>query len=237
MRPISRPSMTSAVERTVSCDARPSRTISRTTSRLGRDEMASTSAGKSAIASPSTAVTRSPGRNPATSAGPPASTLPISAGTGGVQNRIPRPGNKPCGSVNARRTAASSTRSSSTRTPEPGRRTSMSTLPSSLMASMKPSITSECVAMLRPSMRTNSSLVRRSARAASESATTRPTTGFTCGSPLTQSTAQSTRMANAMLNAGPASNTRMRCHGCLRVNERSRSAGGTGPSRSSSNLT
>ena len=75
------------------------------------------------------------------------------------------------------------------------------------------------------------------ADAATEPCTTSPTSGRTSVSPLTQNMPQSTRMANKMLKPGPASSTTIRCQGGLRVKERARSAGATGPSRSSSILT
>ena len=237
IRPISRPCTISAEVRSDTSLATPSRVKRTAMSRFGRALMASASAAKSAMATPSTAVTTSPSRRPASAAGPPGSTRPRRGGMTGDQNRNPMPRISAAGSVSTRRASASSTRSSTSRSPPFGARTVKRATPSSLIASMRPNSTSPCEETSRPPRRRISSSARRPACATMESGAMRPTTGRTSGEPIAQSIPHSTRMANAKLAAGPASSTRMRCHGGRRVKERARSASGTGPSRSSSSLT
>ena len=73
--------------------------------------------------------------------------------------------------------------------------------------------------------------------AAGEPEVTSPMVARTSVTPLTHSIAHSSATAKIRLKAGPASSTRMRCHTGRLVKERARSAGGTGPSRSSSIFT
>ena len=206
-------------------------------SRFGRTAKASLIATKSPIGGPSMAVMRSPTCKPACSAGPAGNTRPICAGTGCDQKRMPTPRISAEGSVNARRSAGSSTRSSSSRSAPLAERTASRVTPSPDMASMRPSTTSPRPCTSAPSSRMISSSARSPARAAGEPAATPPTTARTSGEPTIQSIPQSSRMAKAKLKPGPASSTRMRCQGGRRVKARETSAASTGPSRSSSSLT
>ena len=145
-----------------------------------------TSAGKSATGAPFTAVIRSPSRRPARSAGLPGMILPTRAGTTGYQKSKPRPGSSAPGSVSARR---SPSMASEVRRVSPcSSRTASSMARPFISSSSSASTAASRVPVSRPPTATISSPELSPARAATESAVTSPSTGFSAGMPATNST-------------------------------------------------
>ena len=175
---------------------------------------------------PFAATMRSPALRPASAAGPPSITLPRRAGVAGLQKSKPRPRIDACGSVSFRRCSSSGTLRRRWRSCPSRPRTSMSVLPSPLTASNKPM---HHVAVIASGLAVDAHEMIAAAQTRFSRACAEEHVAHHRGrnlAPVLQNTIHKTTMANRMFAAGPASITRIRCHGGLLPKARARSAAG-----------